>query len=63
MFDETVLLNSLTTKDIIESLTIDDVARFLESLGVEVDRFENHLICPTICHNPLEEAETRKLYW
>ena len=63
MFDETVLLNSLTAKDIIESLTIDDVARFLESLGVEVDRFENHLICPTICHNPVEEAESRKLYW
>ena len=63
MFDETVLLNSLSTKDIIESLTIDDVARFLESLGVEVDKFENYLICPTICHNPLEEAESRKLYW
>ena len=63
LFDEKVLLNSLSTKDIIESLTIDDVARFLESLGVEVDRFANHLICPTICHNPLEEAESRKLYW
>ena len=63
LFDEQVLLNSLSTKDIIESLTIDDVVRFLESLGVEVDRFENHLICPTICHNPIEEAESRKLYW
>lgn len=61
--DNVALLNSLNTKDVIESLTIEDVARFLESLGVQVDRFENHLICPTICHNPLEEAESMKLYW
>ena len=56
-------LNSLSKKDIVNSLTIEDVANFLESLGVEVDRFENHLICPTICHNRLEDAESRKLYW
>lgn len=61
--DEIALLNSVGTKDIIESITIDDVARFLESLGVQVDRSESYLICPTICHNPLEEAESMKLYW
>ena len=61
--DKEATLNSLNKKDIINSLSIEDVARFLESLGVEVDRFENHLICPTICHNRLEDAESRKLYW
>ena len=61
--DDATLLNSLSAKEVIDSLSIEDVARFLESLGVQVDRFETYLICPTICHNPLEEAETRKLYW
>ena len=61
--DDTTLLNSLSARDVIDSLSIEDVARFLERLGVQVDRFDTYLICPTICHNPLEEAETRKLYW
>ena len=61
--DDATLLNSLSARDVIDSLSIEDVARFLESLGVQVDRFDTYLICPTICHNPLEEAETRKLYW
>ena len=61
--DEVALLNSMGVKDVINSLTIDDVAQFLESLGVQVIKSESYLICPTICHNPLEEAETMKLYW
>lgn len=61
--DEVALLNSVGIKDVIDSITIDDVARFLESLGVQVDKSESYLICPTICHNPIEEAESMKLYW
>lgn len=61
--DEVALLNSVEIKDLIESLTIDDVANFLESLGVQVEKSPSYLICPTICHNPIEEAENMKLYW
>lgn len=57
---------SITKKDIIDSITLNDVKIFLESLGVEqivVNEEKQYLICPTICHNPLEEAESMKLYW
>jgi hypothetical protein len=43
-----------------------DVKNFLESLGVEqivVNEEKGCLICPTICHNPIGEAESMKLYW
>ena len=56
----------ITKKDIIDSITLNDVKIFLESLGVEqivVNEEKQYLICPTICHNPLEEAESMKLYW
>ena len=59
-------LNELNHQDIIDSITLYDVKDFLESLGVEqIDMNENkgYLICPTICHNPIYEAETMKLYW
>lgn len=51
--------------DVVNSLTIDDVERFLRSLGVEtIDRIGNkELHLPTICHNRLDEAENMKLYW
>ena len=53
-------------KDIIDSITLYDVKNFLESLGVEqisVNEEKQYLVCPTICHNPLHEAESMKLYW
>ena len=55
----------MTWKDILESLTIDDVERFLYSLGVNYIRHEgaDTLICPTICHNPIDEQGSMKLYW
>ena len=52
--------------DIINSITLTDVKDFLESLGVtqiDVHEDKQYLICPTICHNPIEEAESMKLYW
>ena len=52
--------------DIIESITLDDVRVFLESLGVDqiaIYKEKGYLVCPTICHNPLDEAESMKLYW
>ena len=59
------LLN-VSIQDIIDSITLDDVRVFLESLGVEqiaVYEDKGYLVCPTICHNPIDEAESMKLYW
>lgn len=53
-------------KDIIDSITLEDVKNFLESLGVTqimVNEEKQYLVCPTICHNPINEAESMKLYW
>ena len=64
--DKDAFLATLKTKDIIESLTLNDVKNFLESLGVEqiaVYEDKQYLVCPTICHNPIHEAESMKLYW
>ena len=58
-------LIDVSRKDIIDSITIEDVKNFLESLGVdqiEVHEEKGYLICPTICHNPIHEAESMKLY-
>ena len=55
-----------TASDIIASLTLNDVKTFLEKLGVseiEINEEKEYLICPTICHHPLSEAHTMKLYW
>ena len=59
-------LINIRAKDIIESITLDDVKKFLESLGVDqiaVYPDKEYLVCPTICHNPIDEAESMKLYW
>lgn len=59
-------LIDVSRKDIMDSITIEDVKNFLESLGVdqiEVHEEKGYLICPTICHNPIHEAESMKLYW
>ena len=64
--DKDALLSSIDVKDIIQSITLADVKHFLETLGVEqivVNEEKQYLICPTICHNPLHEAESMKLYW
>ena len=59
-------LLDITVQDIVNSITLDDVKVFLESLGVDqiaVYEDKGYLVCPTICHNPLDEAESMKLYW
>ena len=59
-------LIGVSKADIINSITLQDVKNFLESLGVtqiDVNEEKQYLICPTICHNPIEEAESMKLYW
>ena len=64
--DPELTVLSVTKKDIIDSITIDDVKHFLESLGVtqiQVNYDKGYLICPTICHNPIQDAESMKLYW
>ena len=64
--DPEIELMNIGIQDIIDSITLDDVKVFLESLGVEqIALYEEkgYLICPTICHNPLNEAESMKLYW
>ena len=59
-------LINISKQDIFFSLTMEDVKNFLIGLGVTqiIEHPEkDYLICPTICHNPLEEAESMKLYW
>ncbi len=56
----------MSAEELAQSLTIEDVANFLESLGVEsFQRFPSYLVCPTICHNALDELEdaSMKLYY
>lgn len=62
--DELAWKNSLGGNEIIQSFTLESVERFLRSLGVEdIDVKDTYLVCPTICHNPLEQAESMKLYY
>jgi len=64
--DEELELMDVSIQDIINSITLEDVQAFLEGLGVEqIAMYEDkgYLVCPTICHNPIEEAESMKLYW
>ena len=64
--DKELDLININRRDIIDSITLNDVKDFLESLGVtqiDVNEEKQYLICPTICHNPLNEAESMKLYW
>ena len=64
--DHEVNLINLSPAAIINSITLQDVKFFLESLGVTqiyLNEEKEYLVCPTICHNPLAEAESMKLYW
>ena len=63
--DGEAYLASLSKKDVVSSLTIEDVERFLKSLGFETieRKGKNILICPTICHNPIDDPGSMKLYW
>ena len=64
--DKDLDLVGVNKKDILNSITLQDVKIFLESLGVdqiEINEDKGYLICPTICHNPLHEASSMKLYW
>ena len=57
---------NLTSYDIVNALTLQDVITFLDSIGVEqytVNEEREYIICPTICHNPLHEPASMKLYW
>ena len=64
--DTDLIFENLTKYEIVQSLTLDDVKNFLESLGVEqivMNEDKQYIVCPTICHNPIHEAESMKLYW
>ena len=66
LYDEEAFLASLDRKTIIDNLTLYDVERFIRSLGVteiQVDEKKGELVCPTICHNRLEDATSMKLYY
>ena len=59
-------LLDISIQDIVNSITLNDVKTFLESLGVDqiaVYEEKGYLICPTICHNPIDEEASMKLYW
>ena len=64
--DEELDLADISIQDIINSITLDDIKTFLESLGVDqIAEYpeKGYIVCPTICHNPIDEAESMKLYW
>lgn len=63
--DPIVDANSMKDWELRSQLTMDDVARFIVSLGAEVEihQSEGFIICPTICHNPIDEEGSRKLYY
>lgn len=56
--------NSYTNEEIINAFGLEEVEKFLQSLGVEdIEVEDDYLICPTICHNPLDQADNMKLYY
>ena len=62
--DDVAVQNSLTYEDIIKKITLPQVKNFLQSLGVaEIEEHDDYLICPTICHNPIDQATSMKLYY
>lgn len=63
-YDAVAIQNAYSCKDIVENLTLENIEQFLRSLGVEeISRYDDYLICPTICHNQLDEATSMKLYY
>ncbi len=57
---------NLSARDIVDALELEDVEKFLLSLGVEqlqVMPEKGYIISPTICHNPLGAESSMKLYW
>lgn len=63
-YDEVAIRNSYTDKNLVTAFSLEDVERFLRSLGVQdIDVQDDYLVCPTICHNPIDEADNMKLYY
>lgn len=63
-YDEVAVRNAMTPTSVVSNLTLKNVESFLRSLGVSnVAVYSDYLICPTICHNTLENAESMKLYY
>ena len=66
MLNPEITIMSLSGKQIVEALTLQNVVQFLHKLGVEelqVQEKKGVIICPTICHNPLNSNASMKLYW
>lgn len=56
--------NSYTDTEIINSFGMEEIVKLLNSLGVEDIEVENdYIVCPTICHNPIDQADNMKLYY
>ncbi len=56
--------NSYTSEEIINAFGLEEVEKFLQSLGVEdIEVEDDYIVCPTICHNPLDQADNMKLYY
>ena len=63
-YDEVARRNGYSADILTQIFTLKDVEKFLYSLGVsEIDVQDDYLICPTICHNPIDQAESMKLYY
>lgn len=63
--DPIAYLGGVSADDIRDSLTLDDVETFLQSLGVtRIEKYASHIICPTICHNAIDDdTASMKLYY
>lgn len=62
--DRIAYINSMSANQVVDCLSIQDVERFIRSLGVtKIDVHSDFIVCPTICHNPVDSATTMKLYW
>ena len=59
-YDEVAIRNSYTDKNLVTAFSLEDVERFLRSLGVQdIDVQDDYLVCPTICHNPIDDLPPR----
>lgn len=65
-FEEDVLsyVYGMTPAQVTDCLTIDTVVEFLHSFGItQLDIRADSIVCPTYCHNKLDEDASMKLYW
>lgn len=61
--DRDIFWYFIEPEELIEMLSPQQVLNFMETLGISAEEKENCLIFPTICHNPIDDAKSYKLYY